>query len=99
MRMFGRADPPQRGRRRGGAHRGVVDVNLDAVGRPDFVRTRPEALQVMDRAVGLGDPVEPGALELAVDIRREHPDAMRKTTAPAAEDPEAGIVAYPSVLM
>ena len=43
------------------------------------------------RAVGLGDPVEPGALELAIDVRREHSDAMRKTLAPAAEDPEAGM--------
>jgi hypothetical protein len=44
---------------------------------------------VVDRTVDLDDPVEPGPLELAVDVST--PDAMRKTLAPAAEDPEAGM--------
>jgi hypothetical protein len=59
-------------------NRGLIDVDLDAVGRPDVVRIGLEALQVMDRAVGLGHTVEPSALELAVDVRREHPDARRR---------------------
>ncbi len=42
-------------------------------------------------AVDLDHPVEPGPLELAVDVRREHPDPMWKTLAPAAENPEAGM--------
>jgi hypothetical protein len=39
--------------------------------------------------VGLDHPVEPGPLELAVNVRREHPHAMRKTFAPV----EASIAA------
>jgi hypothetical protein len=79
--MFGRANPHRRQRGNGGTPRIAVSFGLEAVGRPDVVRTRPEALQVMDRAVRLGDAVEPGPLELAIDVRREHPDAMRKTLA------------------
>ncbi len=63
-----------RRQRRPGPHGLVVHLHRDVVGGPDPHATVGQALEVVDGAVHLRHVLEPGALELAVDIGGEHVD-------------------------
>jgi hypothetical protein len=99
IRMFGRAIPRQRGQS-GNSERQqallLVKLGLEVVGGPDAVMAAVEALQVMDRAVALGDALfgKTGFLELAVDVAGEHEGALRQALADSAQDrkPSCGTV-------
>ena len=94
IRMFGRAEAPHDGQvGSGGVARMVALSTSTGRRRPASCRlpTAAQALQVVDRAVALGHVVrgEPGALELPVDVRGEHPrgPALR----PLSRTPKPGV--------
>ncbi len=76
--------------RRYGPHRRLVDRDLERVGREDADAAVVQALHRADGPVDLDDPVrvEPGALEMAVDVGREDEPAVRRSVGPAAQDGE-----------
>src|SRR5690606_9608304 len=78
------------GQRVARAEGGLVDLDV-ALGRGADPGAAARALHVVDRAVALDDPpgIEARAVELAVDVAREHERALRGALGPAAQDVEA----------
>ena len=72
---------------------GFVDLRYEALGRPDPVAARPEALQEVNGAMACanGSIVEPGALELSVDVAGEDRATVRHRLAPALRQRKAGV--------